>query len=350
MLRASALPVVLALVVVGGGPAAPALARTAERCAVAVPLAAIIARMPLACDARESWVQHGDLRVGVPEPGHFVKASSLGMTRGEELLVLRFADGSIQGSADPPTLLRLTGLDAPVSTAVAYPPPVPDPDQPSCYESSYTHESYKRTSQTYEWIYDPGIETSPVTRVREPYPNVIADILQGAMNMTTGVNPCLLAPIVGLSEQWVLYDPAAEGLFTGPGDCDNDARSGNDIVDWGDLPGIALAVTCASGFITFLGIRLQPIETDVRFDADQPWLSPDEQALLLSGSRECPRQAWDVQSVTVHEFGHVWGLDHSADYDQTMYPTIPPCDLSKRDLGYGDYLGLATKYPLPPNL
>jgi hypothetical protein len=345
LLAAGVVAAAAATVLTAPAAAAPA----AVPCPRVLPLAAVTERAALGCDPADTSVEHLGLRVAVPAPGQYRSAAATGPTHGAELLVLRFPDGTLQAGADPEALLAAAGLAEPEAAVI--PPHLPDTQNAACHEDDYSHMSFKRTSQVYEWIYDPGFETEPVAGFAEPHPNAIAEILAGAINMTTGTNGCLLPNVLGLTEQQVAYNPRAEGLMTADGYCDNDEKNANNIVDWGALPGDYLGYTCAHGFISFLGIRLQPVETDVRFDSEAPWLTPEEQARLASGIFDCQRWAFDIESVSAHEFGHVWGLGHAEDAIwQTMRPTMMACSLAFRDLGYGDWLSLSRKYPLPPGL
>ncbi|GEM_PF-1175574 len=54
----------------------------------------------------------------------------------------------------------------------------------------------------------------------------------------------------------------------------------------------------------------------------------------------------DIQSTLTHEFGHVLGLDHSADPEATMYAETSAGDSGMRTLEADDEEGLCAVYPL----
>ncbi len=91
-----------------------------------------------------------------------------------------------------------------------------------------------------------------------------------------------------------------------------------------------LAVTCTW---TFLGATLA---SDIAYDIQRPWHFYD------GGS--CASGEWDFRSVAMHEWGHVWGLDHvPVSQGQMMRPTLPSCFVQDT-LGLGDLTGLAQIY------
>ncbi len=67
----------------------------------------------------------------------------------------------------------------------------------------------------------------------------------------------------------------------------------------------------------------------------------------FSPAEECAAESYDMQSMLVHELGHVLGLDHSADTAATMFQRTDPgvCDI--RDLADDDREGLCALYPPP---
>jgi predicted Zn-dependent protease len=74
-----------------------------------------------------------------------------------------------------------------------------------------------------------------------------------------------------------------------------------------------------------------PTDGRLHFDYEEYWatdLSPN---------------TFDLESVAVHEIGHLLGLDHSNDQNAIMYPTIPPA-VRKVNLGQDDINGLRALY------
>ncbi|KAI3887124.1 hypothetical protein MKX03_008064 [Papaver bracteatum] len=53
----------------------------------------------------------------------------------------------------------------------------------------------------------------------------------------------------------------------------------------------------------------------------------------------------DLESITVHEIGHILGLEHTSDRSAVMFPHIGP-GVAKRQLGSDDIMGVKTLYGL----
>ncbi|KAH8490071.1 hypothetical protein H0E87_022552, partial [Populus deltoides] len=69
----------------------------------------------------------------------------------------------------------------------------------------------------------------------------------------------------------------------------------------------------------------------LHFDADEKW------------SANPAMDQIDLESVAVHEIGHLLGLDHSSDSNAVMYSKIPPGTV-KRDLAQDDIDGIHALY------
>ncbi|WP_345732999.1 matrixin family metalloprotease, partial [Cryptosporangium minutisporangium] len=67
---------------------------------------------------------------------------------------------------------------------------------------------------------------------------------------------------------------------------------------------------------------------------------------FFTTTKNC-NNAYDLQSVVLHERGHSLGLNHvsqSANASAVMTPALSACSVGKRTLGLGDYRGLAATY------
>lgn len=107
---------------------------------------------------------------------------------------------------------------------------------------------------------------------------------------------------------------------------------GHNTVAFGDLPGGAVGFTCW----WFQGSRT--VEADMQ-------LNKHDFRFAVSPS-SCSN-AYILQDVTTHEFGHVYGLGHvsqSGHANQTMSTAVYTCDASDETLGLGDMLGLEAHY------
>lgn len=103
-------------------------------------------------------------------------------------------------------------------------------------------------------------------------------------------------------------------------------------VGWGSLN---------SGIIAVAYLRYNPatkeiVESDIIFNAYYAWSTDDES---IDG-------AMDLQNIATHEFGHngLNDLRPPKDGALTMYGYSDFGDIDKRDLGYGDILGIKKLY------
>ena len=103
-------------------------------------------------------------------------------------------------------------------------------------------------------------------------------------------------------------------------------------VSFGPVDGSVLAWACT--YSDFTGLIH---EADIKFDnTSRTWHT------ATSG---CSGSKYDLQGVATHEFGHAFGLEHSAQSSgQVMAPTTGTCNTSQRQLGRGDQEGLRNKY------
>jgi len=80
------------------------------------------------------------------------------------------------------------------------------------------------------------------------------------------------------------------------------------------------------------------IEATVTFDTAESWGILAANACTASGS------SFDIQNVGAHEAGHVVGLGHVSDAQQTMYTYGSPGITKHRSLGKGDQAGIDKIY------
>ncbi len=104
---------------------------------------------------------------------------------------------------------------------------------------------------------------------------------------------------------------------------------------WGKVSGSAIAVTYV-WYYTATGIVA---DVDTVFNSRLPWA-------VFTGTGDCMSSpspdAYDVQNIAVHEFGHWVGLDDrysSGEKDLTMYGYGAGRELKKRSLATGDVWG-----------
>ncbi|KAJ6877760.1 hypothetical protein NC651_030494 [Populus alba x Populus x berolinensis] len=80
-----------------------------------------------------------------------------------------------------------------------------------------------------------------------------------------------------------------------------------------------------------LAHAFSPEDGRLHFDAEEKW------------SANPAMDQFDLESVAVHEIGHLLGLDHSSDSNAVMYSGIPP-GTKKRDLAQDDIDGINALY------
>lgn len=95
--------------------------------------------------------------------------------------------------------------------------------------------------------------------------------------------------------------------------------------------------TLGATFVWYSRISGEVVEVDTVFNKRYPWA-------IFPASPECQSspEAYDLQNIATHEFGHWVGLDDlfdDADKDLTMYGFSGGGELKKRTLGTGDISG-----------
>jgi len=112
----------------------------------------------------------------------------------------------------------------------------------------------------------------------------------------------------------------------GPGLCEGGQPDKENVIAWvPSLPGSTLATTCTY----FPGGNVK--ESDIALDMTREWTTGLENASV------------DLQSVALHEFGHMLGLAHSPDRNTVMYSTYSR-GTDKRTLTTDDMAGLVSIY------
>lgn len=147
------------------------------------------------------------------------------------------------------------------------------------------------------------------------------------------VNPAAEAALTFAFGTWTASDPQ-KIFLQGPDTTVTRSRfDGINAVLWGKVAGNAIGVT----YVRYSTVTGVVVDVDTVFNKRLPW------AVFADGA-ECQNgvDAYDVQNIATHEFGHWIGLDDlysSADRDLTMYGYGAGGELKKRTLGPGDASG-----------
>jgi Matrixin len=192
----------------------------------------------------------------------------------------------------------------------------------SCADAAYTLSGYK-VAGTIRFGYNGSGAPAAVAA------NAGVAVRNSLVAVSSGANRCGYAAGVKASGAYVGGSKRTPQLNTSGGCTGND---GVNVVGWGTLPNGYLAITC----IYF--VSGQVVNADVMLSKRYAW--------FLSRPAGC-QNTYDLQSVLTHEQGHTFGLSHvdpTAHRTETMATLIGPCDISKRQLGRGDYAGLVRLY------
>lgn len=133
---------------------------------------------------------------------------------------------------------------------------------------------------------------------------------------------------------WTAADPGKQFSFGGYTTVRRPRLDFVNAVLWGKVSASAIAITYIR-YYTATGIVA---DVDTVFNVRYPW------AVFDTGGGECQSSpdAYDVEDIATHEFGHWLGLDDlysSSAKDLTMYGYGAGGELKKRTLGTGDVSG-----------
>ena len=185
----------------------------------------------------------------------------------------------------------------------------------SCSNKTYTKLGFRWTTPV-SWSYNAtGQKVSGASTIRS-----------GADAWTGAVSVCGRKATTTAAERFVGTTTQATGV-TAAGGCG--ASSGTSVVGWGSLRSGTLAVTCVwsrSG---------TAIEVDQRYSTAVAW----------STSTACSGARFDLRGVATHEWGHAFGLGHTAQNSGlVMKPASTTCEVGQRTLGLGDLMGIDALY------
>jgi hypothetical protein len=273
---------------------------------------------PGECPVGERRIVDGPVASVVPPVGQSVYAEVLTTSGAQELGVERLPGGTIELTHVGEESEEPAASDLSRAT-----------NREGCFNPTYTDLDHKVTG-TLDYRFK--VSTTPPGLARLAARNAIR---KGALNVFGTRNNCRMGDRVPVALRYT----GSTGAPAQVGDGLCGTNDGLSVVAFGDLRSGVVAAAC-----TISNSRPaldEVVAADIKINrVDFRWTTvPD--------SRSC-RGAYDVEAVTTHEWGHVFGLGHVAEYanpNLTMSPTINgTCQADERSLGRGDVLGLDSKY------
>ncbi|SHN46343.1 matrixin family metalloprotease [Cryptosporangium aurantiacum] len=270
-------------------------------------------------------VSYQGLTVRVPAVGEGVQAAAQSTSGDISLTVTRGADGKVVVKTDAHTHDEDgEHADEHADEESAAQAATASSARPSaaktCTDKAYALAGWKLPS--FKWYYNPA--GAPAS-VRSTAASAIS-AGTSALVKTCGQKSIRLAPsYAGQTSAGVQVGKA--GNCTG-----NDGRN---VIGWRAGSGRWLGMTCTY-FKTING-KKTVTGTDTALNT---------QYKFFTATKNCTN-AYDLQSVVLHERGHSLGLNHvsqSAHASAVMTPALSACSVGKRTLGLGDYKGLAATY------
>ncbi|WP_144711773.1 matrixin family metalloprotease [Curtobacterium pusillum] len=186
----------------------------------------------------------------------------------------------------------------------------------SCSNKTYTRTGFRWGSRV-DWRYNATGQkgTGSVTAIRAG-----SDAWTGAL-ATCGKKVTSTA-----ADRYLGTTTQASGV-TATGGCGT--SSGTSVAAWGSLRAGTLAVTCVW---SRSGVA---VEVDQRYTTAAAW----------SATTTCSGTKFDLRGVATHEWGHAYGLGHTAQNSGlVMKPASTTCETGQRTLGLGDLMGIDALY------
>jgi len=195
----------------------------------------------------------------------------------------------------------------------------------ACVDTAYAFQPWHLTS-TYKWYYNGTRAPASVAAA------ALTTLRTASKSAASGRNRCGTTVTLSTTEQY-LGTTNAVAQISATGAClGNDGVS---VASWGTLPPSVLAVTCAYYRTSTGAVSSSDLLID---NTVHKWFT--------TLPANCAN-AFDLESVVMHERGHTAGLAHvdqATHAVETMSPKAVPCDTAKRAFAAGDLRGLAILY------
>ncbi|EXG79954.1 matrixin family metalloprotease [Cryptosporangium arvum] len=264
-------------------------------------------------------IRYQGLTVRIPAVGEGVQAAAQSTSGDISITVSRSDDGSLAVKTDAHVHGQAAEEEhgeAQAVNATAIRPAAAK----TCKDAAYALSGWKLPS--FKWYYNPAGAPGSVRS------SAVAAIAAGTTGLTKacGQKSLKLVPSYGGSTSAGVQVGAA-GNCTG-----NDGRN---VIGWRAGTGKWLGMTCTY-FKTIKG-KKTVTGTDTALNT---------QYKFFTATKNCSN-AYDLQSVVLHERGHSLGLNHvsqASHASAVMTPALSACSVGKRTLGLGDYKGLAAMY------
>jgi hypothetical protein len=198
------------------------------------------------------------------------------------------------------------------------------PTTAECTSTAYSLYSWRKPS--YSWSFQSSTTPSYLAS-RTNGVAIVADQLKRAnTNIVTGRNACGRADYIAANFTYLGSTGRAPNISSSA-TCTG--GNGYSSIGFGALPYPVAAMACAYRIVN--GVAT---EGDVKLSTGVRW------ATSLSSCSN----AYLIEPVMTHEFGHIYGLRHVTSSAMTMYPSVGKCRTGASTLGWGDLRGLERKY------
>jgi len=262
-------------------------------------------------------VSYQGLTVRIPALGEGVQAAAQNTSGETSITVSRSVDGTVVVKTEAH---KFGQADEHSEAQAAVASTARPAAAKTCTDASYALAGWKLPS--FKWYYNPA--GSPAA-VRASAASAISAGTTG-LTKACGQKSLKLVPSYG-GRTSAGVQVGAAGNCTG-----NDGRN---VIGWRAGSGRWLGMTCTY-FKTIRG-KKTVTGTDTALNT---------QYKFFTSVKSCSN-AYDLQSVVLHERGHSLGLNHvsqTAHASAVMTPALSACTVGKRTLGLGDYRGLAKTY------